>query len=49
MTGMRIRDLMLAAGVVVLVVASISFQLSMAGQMMKSGGRGVATIAAVAD
>lgn len=49
MTGMRLRDLMLAAGVMVLVVASISFQLSMAGQMMKGGGRSATTIAAVAD
>lgn len=35
MTGMRLRDLMLAAGVMALVVISISMQLSAAGKMTK--------------
>jgi len=49
MTGMRLRDLMLAAGVMVLVVASVSLQLSVAGHMMKGGKAPAAAIAAVAE
>lgn len=48
MTGIRLRDLMLTAGVMVLVVASISMQLSMASQMMK-GARSPATVATATE
>ncbi len=49
MTGMRLRDLMLAAGVMVLVVASVSLQLSVAGNMMKGGRAAATAIAAVTE
>lgn len=47
MTGMRLRDLMLAVALMALVVVSISVQLSLAGQMIK-GGHGAAAIVATA-
>lgn len=49
MTGMRLRDLMLAAGLMALVVVSISMQLSMAGQMTKTGAAATTALVAAAE
>lgn len=48
MTGMRLRDLMLAACVMALVVASISVQLTMAGQMVGQDRSRAETVMAIA-
>lgn len=49
MTGMRIRDIMLAAGVMAMVVATITLQLSMASQMIKLDGDVTAAVVAASE